>query len=188
MRVEPPGFPGVYGHRSGNVGEGQPALITMDRMQTTEEYTPEVPLAEPPANVEVVNWPVKDEPSSAWAVLAVCLLISLGVGWLGQSPIMTLVALGSFGVALWRVWIPVRFELSPKGVVETVFRRKRRVPWSSIKRCQIRRAGVLLLPTKDSSPISLLSGIYLSWGDQKEALLSCINHYLGSRAESSVVG
>ena len=40
--------------------------------------------------------------------------------------------------------VPVTFELSASGIVETIGRRRTRTSWSLIQRCEIRGSGVVL--------------------------------------------
>ncbi len=83
-------------------------------------------------------------------------------------------------LALWRMWIPLRFDLSPKGVAWRMLAWRRRIPWSAINYCKIYRHGILF-SASDATPLSTLQGTYLRWCDQREEIISIAKYYLSDR-------
>ncbi len=150
-------------------------------MRSTTAYEAERPLT-PPRDVHLWNWPLYDDGLSAWAVVALALGTSIVTYVVGQSILMAAFCLAALALALWRLWIPVQFEFGPKGVTQTILGRTRRIPWSAVRRCEIRRAGLLLLPLADRRPLAAIRGLYIRWRGQRAELLAIMKHYLGARA------
>ena len=55
---------------------------------------------------------------------------------------------------------------------------KRRIPWSAIRTFEVRSDGALLVPDSVVTPLSPLRGLYLHWGDQREAVLASLEYYV----------
>jgi len=109
------------------------------------------------------------------------------VAWrVSQSAPMGGVCLGVLFVASWRMWIPISFEFSSKGVSQSVFGWQRRVPWTQIARCEIRRQGVLLLADAELTPLSPLRGVFVRWNRQREEVLGAIDYFLARRRRISM--
>jgi len=135
----------------------------------------------PPANVRLVNWPVRDDGAHAWTFVALVVAVAVGFGFVARSTGVGLLSLAAMSLAMWRMWVPVVFEFGPRGIHQRVFRTKRRIAWSVVKRCTVRKRGVTLLFFEDSSPLADALGLYIRWGKNKEELLDMIRYYTGSR-------
>lgn len=87
-------------------------------------------------------------------------------------------------IVLWRFWLPVRYELGPQGIAQTVLGRTSHIPWTAILRFELRPRGVMLYPDSIITPLSPPRGLYLAWGRQKEAVLAHVEYYLTSWSPS----
>ena len=87
----------------------------------------------------------------------------------------------AFATAAWRLWIPVRFEFNAKGITETVFGRRRRIPWTDFARYEVRRGGVLLLADSEPSVLAPFRGLFVRWRDQRDKLLETLDFFLTTR-------
>ena len=81
------------------------------------------------------------------------------------------------------MWVPVTFDFSASGIVETMLGRRSRTPWALVRRCEIRRSGVLL-QIGDESQAGDWRSRYVRWNDQRRELLAILEHYLGPRANT----
>lgn len=137
-----------------------------------------------PADLTLVNWPVRDQPVSA-AVLALALLAgAAAVGWWGPHPIAGVAAAAAFWLATWRWWVPVTFVFGPAGVTQTILGRSTRQPWPTVASFDRLEYGVMLLPdTEDST--AAFRGRYVAWRDQRDALLVLLDFYIGQRGGDS---
>jgi hypothetical protein len=131
-----------------------------------------------PKDLQLVNWPLRDDPARAWAVLAIAVGAAVGAGVLAGSLPMGSLALGALGISLWRLWIPVKFELGSRGVSQSVFGRRRRIGWSDIPSFEVRSHGVLLLPSREPLLLSRLRGLYIRFAGRREELLASVEYYV----------
>ncbi len=97
------------------------------------------------------------------------------------QPNLVGLSLAALGIALWRFFIPVWFELDGQGVHQSVLRR-RRLAWTEIGQFEVRASGVLLLPMTDPRPIDAIHGLYLPWGPYRDEVLATIRYHLPTRS------
>jgi hypothetical protein len=137
-----------------------------------------------PEDVTLRDWPLVDRPVGSLAAIGLAAAVSVLAGWAANSP------LAGGGVALvlaailWKTWLPVRYELSGRGVTQSVLRWRRRIPWTAIRRHEIRTIGVLLVPDPVLTPLSPLRGLLVPWGRRKPEVLAHIDYYLQSWSSS----
>jgi hypothetical protein len=131
-----------------------------------------------PENVTIESWPLRERPLENWSFLALAGGAGALVGWTSGSETLGWIAAFVLILTLWRVWIPVTWEFNARGMLERKFGRKRRIAWSAIRRCEVYRRGVLLLPDAVVNSLAPLRGVYVPWGDQRPALLASLEYYL----------
>jgi len=134
-----------------------------------------------PAEVTVVDWPVRDQPLGASFVLA----LAVGAVWLavwatGNGVVGIIVGV-LLAATLWRTWLPVRYQLGGSGVEEKVLRFSRRMAWSSIRHYEVRSDGVVLIFDAEVTALSPLRGVYLRWGAEQEGIMANLDFYLPGR-------
>jgi hypothetical protein len=133
----------------------------------------------PPGNLQLTNWPLVDDAPRTWPMIALALGLSLFAGYWSQSILMGVLCFAVISLAIWRTWIPVFFDLGPKGIEQTMLGRKIRIPWPAIARYEVTSQGVVLVP--ESNRITFRS-FYIRWGDHKERLLQLVQYYVLPRA------
>jgi hypothetical protein len=132
-----------------------------------------------PEEVSLTDWPLRQRPVSSLFALAIAGGTSWLVGWAANRWEVGAIAAAALGITLWRTWLPVRFEIGSGGIVQVIVGRfKRRIPWSAIQAYEVRQTGVLLLPDAVVTPLSPLRGLFLHWGDQREAVLASLDYYV----------
>ena len=132
-----------------------------------------------PEPVSLIDWPLRQRPASSLAVLALAGSASWLVGWAPMRWEAGAIATAALAITLWRTWLPVRFELNSSGITQVILDRfKRRISWSAIGAYDVRTDGVLLVPDPVVTPLSPLRGLYLHWGDQREAVLASLEYYV----------
>jgi hypothetical protein len=131
-----------------------------------------------PEEVTVVDWPLRQRPVASFVALAIAGGASWLVGALTNNGAVGLGVAAVLAVTLWRTWLPVRYEIGSGGIVQRVWRWRRRIPWTAILRYEVKGDGVLLLPDAAATPISALRGLYLHWIDRKVEVLANLDYYL----------
>ena len=133
----------------------------------------------PPGNLRLTNWPLVDDALRAWPMIVVGFGLSVFAGYWSQSIPMGVLCFGVINLAIWRTWIPVYFDLGPKGIEQTMLGRQIRIPWRSIARYEVTRRGVVLLPENNRIPFRSL---YVRWRDHQEQLLQLVQYYVLPRS------
>ncbi len=120
-----------------------------------------------PAEVTIVDWPVRDEPLGA----SLALSLAAGAVWLAVwatgNGLVGMVMGVLLAATLWRTWLPVRYQLGGGGIEQRVLGFSRRMLWSSIRNFEVRADGVVLYFDAELTVLSLLRGVYLRWGEQQ---------------------
>jgi hypothetical protein len=100
--------------------------------------------------------------------------VALLTGYLtGHKPSAVLAALAII-LAMWRFWLPVRFQFNYSGITQSVFGHRRLIPWRFVRRCETLPHGIFFYFTTDRSPLSLLSSLYVDWRDRRDDLLRLV--------------
>ena len=90
-------------------------------------------------------------------------------------------ALGAFLLALWRLWLPVTYQLGSKGVVERACGHSRHIDWLRVTRAELQPRGVLLLADRTQTPLAIIHGVFVPWRNRREQVIALVEHFAGSR-------
>lgn len=112
----------------------------------------------------------------AWLLTTVMLLLAALTGWIMSSAVWAVLACGLLALAAWRYFVPVYFEISPQGIFQEVFGRRRRISWRSIGHVEQGRDGLLLAPSGVVCPA--VRGLYLPWGHHRAEVLALVDYHL----------
>jgi hypothetical protein len=134
-----------------------------------------------PEEVTLHVWPLKQRPMSSLLAVAIAAAVVWLVGWLWQ-PWAGGAAAAILALTLWRMWLPVTYEIGVSGVTQVVLGRRRRIPWPAIRNYVAYADGVLLVPDADVRPASPLRGLFLPWLDHREKVLANVEYYVASGA------
>ena len=165
------------------VAPGVLLLIRMDLMQTTTTFETGRQLGCPPANLQFESWPLRDGGRNSWITVFGIVVVAISLGFVAQSLYLSVLGLAAIAAAMWRMWIPIRYELGPKGITQRILGRQLRIPWSAIRRGEVRQHGVLIMSKADDSLRSKLNGTYVRWEGHREQVLAIVAYYLGSRLD-----
>ena len=133
------------------------------------------PLA--PEDVVVWNWPLRDEGLKSWAILIAAIAITALVWAIWANAAFALFTYAMLALALWRLWLPVKWELGLTGITMVVLSFRRRIPWLAVARFELRDDGVWLFADREASS---QRGTFIAYGGQKERVRDCIEYYLGT--------
>jgi hypothetical protein len=128
-------------------------------------------------DVVVWNWPLRDEGLRSWALLVAAIILVALVWTIWANPTFALFTYAMLALALWRLWVPVKWELGLTGVTMVVFGFRRRIPWLSIARFEMRDDGVWLFADREASP---QRGTFIAYAGERERIKACIEYYLGT--------
>lgn len=134
------------------------------------------PLRGAPPPVAWRSWPMAEGGAPVWLFLAASAVVGGATAAVTGNSGWAAAAVVLIGVAAWRLFVPVVFEVSALGVTEQVLSRRRRIPWSMIERVEIGREGVYL--GLESAPLAALRGLYVPWGAHRDEVLAQVAYYL----------
>jgi hypothetical protein len=130
-----------------------------------------------PQDVVLRYWALQNRPGEAYGLLILSMVLSLAVWGLNRSVLLTTIATCALLIASGRTWFPVRWELGLGGITESIFFLRRKIPWIAITRYEIGEEGVWLFAHRHGNAAP---GLFLEFGDRRDAVIGCIEYYLGT--------
>lgn len=127
------------------------------------------------------NWPLRDDGAAAWLLVMCCGAASAAAAVVTGESRVGWVIFGLLMFTGWRLWIPVRYHLGPRGIEQYVLGRRSCIPWTEIGRYVPRKRGVVLYSLRDNGPLSILSAYYLRWAKRRDEILAVVDYYLRMR-------
>jgi hypothetical protein len=130
--------------------------------------------AQSPAPFAWRSWPIVDEWRRTWPIGATVALVSLVTGIATGKLDLALLALVVQAAALWRLWLPIHYEINRHGIEQRIFRRTVKTPSTAIRRHELRRDGVLLFRETDARPFDAWRGVYMPWSRNQAAVVAAL--------------
>ncbi|MEZ6114435.1 MAG: hypothetical protein R3C99_26010 [Pirellulaceae bacterium] len=93
---------------------------------------------------------------TSWLLLVAIGAVAVGVGMLSASPLAGAAVWFAMIVSLWRLWLPVRFEIGPRGLAQQVLGWRRLIVWRNIPRVEVRPQELCFMPVLNPSRFALL--------------------------------
>jgi hypothetical protein len=129
-----------------------------------------------PREVTISSWPLRDEPLSVAIAVIAAAALGIGVGYAAASIVVGIAATAALLAALRNLLLPAQFQLNELGVRQLILGRSRRITWREIADCHVGERGIVLLLA--DSPQSLLRGVYVPFLQQRDELLTIVEHHL----------
>lgn len=134
---------------------------------------------DPPPSIRWRSWPLRDSPGQTLLIALGLAVAVLAVRWASGYTHLALVALVVLLLALWPCFVPIAYEINIRGIERRLFARRRRIPWTAIRRYQVSTDGAVLLPRKEHHPADFLQATFLPWATRREEVLEQLEYYLG---------
>ena len=128
-------------------------------------------------------WPIVHERTRVWPMLAGVVAVTVVVGVSTDSLGWALATVTLLALALWRMLVPIYFEINSLGVTQRALGRRWLIPWSAVARCEVHGEGILLLKQDEQSPFSRLGGLYIPWSAYRDDLLELVEQHLSTRGQ-----
>ena len=138
-------------------------------------------LRTPAQNVRVTNWALRDDPWRSIPAVTVGLAAAIAAGAVSQTTWMGLAAALAVAVSLWRTWLPITYEFDPRGVTQTLLRRRRLVSWLALGDYRFTPRGVVLLPRGEPTWWSAAGALFVLWAGRQQEIAAIVEYYLASR-------
>lgn len=125
-----------------------------------------------------VAHPAKKSPARTTLAVAAVLLAGLFAGWAMQAPGFGILALIVMFAALSKFFLPTRYIFTDETVsiksLTTTFTR----PWNQIRSFYVDKNGALLSPFVTRSRLENFRGMYLIFGDNRDAAIEFIKSHI----------
>lgn len=83
--------------------------------------------------------------------------------------------------SLWRIWLPIQFELDSRGLQQIVLGRRSFWPWSDFARHEVDPEGVALIREPRVYPLARVQGVYLPARRRHLELVQLVDTYVTHR-------
>ncbi len=113
-----------------------------------------------------------DEWRRSWPVLLASVGIGVIVGITTASAALMLLAIAVQLISLWRLVLPMKYEINYSGVDQRFFGRVTHTPWPAIRGCQVLRHGLLLTSEQALWPWKTWRSLYVPWGRRRALVLA----------------
>jgi len=130
------------------------------------------------------NWPLRYEWRMTSCLVGLSLVVFCVVATGASSVLLPLAVFTAILISLWRVWIPVSFELNSVGITQQVLRVQSFMPWTEFTYYEEYSSGVLLMRDSNPSPLARLSGSFIHWDGHRSEVLSFLDHHLVDRRKT----
>jgi hypothetical protein len=117
------------------------------------------------------------------ALLAGLFALGVAVRWMTADAYLPWLAVAALALTMWRMFVPVEFELGHEGIDQQILGRRYRLPWTAIKRYEVLASGVLVLPAAAARPLDVLDGLFLPWANHRGEILAILERELGPAEE-----
>ncbi len=131
--------------------------------------------------ISLVRLPIRDD-HIAQAVTALLLVVLAFLTYSGTVSVwVSMVVVLACLVATWKMFVPVRIDLGPRGIIQNSFLGSRKTPWREIARFDTHEHGVILYLTPDDSPLAGFASIDLACQSLKPEVEAIVRYYMESR-------
>jgi len=128
-----------------------------------------------------VRLPIRDD-HIAQGMTALLLVVLAFLTYSGTVSVwISLAVVFACLAATWKMFVPVRIDLGPRGVIQNSFLGSRKTPWREIARFEPHEQGVVLYLTQDDSPLAGFASIDLACRSVKPEVEAIVRYYMESR-------
>jgi hypothetical protein len=132
----------------------------------------------------LLSWPLRQDPIRAVCILLLLLAVACHATFVTSSWLVGILVMLSLLASVWRIWLPVHFEIGPRGVTQRIGNYRRRIPWGEIAGYQLRHRGVLLLADNRQGPLAPFRSLFLRYPAQPDQLRHLLELHLANQLGS----
>jgi hypothetical protein len=120
------------------------------------------------------SWPVVDEARRSWPLIAVLAAVAVLAGWMTSDVFAGLLVAAVLAAAVWRLWLPVTYEINSQGIEERCFGRQKRIPWSQLIAGEIHAHGISFQFELQDRAGCMWRSFFLPWDRHRETVLAAL--------------
>ena len=141
-----------------------------------------------PPTATLKSWPLRDEPLPSWGALGLASVAALVGSQMSGRWGIGIVLFAVILATTWQLWMPMSFELSPKGVIRSILIWRRRIAWSEFSRYELLPHGIFLRHFSDQSALDSVNGLFLPSKPPHAELTAILDYYLKPRTGEAPLG
>ena len=131
-----------------------------------------------PEEVTIDDWGLRDRPLASAVAMSLAAGASCLAAWATGSFAMGASVAAALAIILWRTWLPVKYQLNGSGITQSVFRWRRRIPWTAVAGYEAGESGAFVHGGAEGASIGSLHGFLLPWGARREQVLAVLEFYV----------
>jgi hypothetical protein len=128
----------------------------------------------PPAPLSITNWPMVRRPFFAGAVFLGITGFSAAVGFAAASVIYGLFSVLILMTVLWRLWVPVSYQVGSSGIVQRIWGRDFHIAWRAVGNVRYSRSACVLYRASFASPFASLQSVVLDYSSDPGASMDAL--------------
>jgi hypothetical protein len=106
-------------------------------------------------------WSLWERKIPSLILLTLTAGLSLAVYYLTGKPHLAVAACVLLLGSVWRLFVPMQFELSVEGITRWTLGHRRTILWSDIRSYVIQKEGILILSHRTRYPLDAMRGIFI---------------------------
>jgi hypothetical protein len=151
---------------------------TVRRSASASEVTPFTS-----GSVRWRSWPLVDSWKWSWVAPVGVLLVAAFTYYVGDSLIMSILAVVALLIAVRSFFFPTTYEITPFGIRRKTIRQIRLIPWTAVHAHQFRRTGLLLYHRTDPTPLNIIGSLFVPYPADTDELVVAARLYLPHSTE-----
>ena len=156
-------------------------------MSTATDPTVPRDLSTAPPDLVWQSWPLLDNATWSWCVVPGLLRVSWVVTTVTDEPTLGVAAAAALAIALWRLFLPVRYEIGLSGVCQIVLGQRSLLRWRRVRHVEVRQGGVMFFERRNVPTLDVLQTLYLPCAKHRDVVVRLMEKYLTLSANEQAV-
>jgi hypothetical protein len=128
-------------------------------------------------------WPLADYRRWSWIVPLGILAVGGGVWHLGGGLLLAAALSTGLVATLWQFFVPVVYEIGPRGLRRQALGRVRIVPWRLVRAYQLRASGIVLYANHEPTKVDLFRSVFVPYPADEDEMLCAVKQRLAHASE-----
>jgi hypothetical protein len=140
----------------------------------TQTAIPRSAATRPDVSTRWVYQPLRDKRMAILVISGFVVMVIAVVAVVTSKAYLAVLAGAATAVVVWRSYLPVNYELSHKGLRQTVMRWNRTIPWNMVAAIRMRDDGFLIEGRANLSRWDWRRDLFAPWGEHEAEVRECL--------------
>ena len=128
--------------------------------------------------IVVSHWPLRDDPVRSVLRVALAVGVAAMAGYFSGQLLVGTVVAAVVLASMWRMFVPVVYELGVEGIALGAFGRVRRIPWRAVRNCDAGQSGMFLSGSENPAPVDAIGAVFIPWCGQRDAIEALVRVFV----------